>query len=289
MPNSRSFCRTAPRLSSKRDWPTWDPWLRPKIVHWVSRPFGNCASTGTKTDFKVQGHDPTFSPSDIRFQTYPWKKPGVSNYDPVAGLDGESRLNYLCYLEMTDGDKPPSTTDPKAFLNPAQGAWTDGVDPSTEVASKFGAYKLTGRKFLEGYLIPKLTPLNNLMTTDVATPNIGIQAWFDHVNWNFSLDLHIGKDWEKAGDSGKFKRNTTNFNANDASGIGAMFKDKTWDGLITAAGVTTMATLPTDALVWTYAHYVIPSEAYHEDKSQALYNAYHWGNASSKSHNPFFG
>ena len=185
---------------------------------------------------------------------------------------------------MTDGDQPPATTNPKAFLNPAQGAWTDGVDPSTEVSSKFGAYKLTGRKFLEGYLIPRLTPLNNLMTPDVSKPVVGIRAWFSSVDWDFSWSLSIGKDWEKAGDRGKFKRRPANFNFNDPKSFSAALSDQTWENLMALAGISTMATLSSDALVWTYVNYVKRDEAYHEDKSQALYNAYHWGNTSSKSH-----
>jgi hypothetical protein len=99
----------------------------------------------------------------VKFQTYPWA--GVPpNNQPTSGLTGNSVLNYLCYLEMTDKRAPP--TGVATFL-PIVGNWTDG-DTSNVSSMDLGTFCLSKRNFLDRWLLPKLRAMNQIMEPTVT-------------------------------------------------------------------------------------------------------------------------
>lgn len=110
-------------------------------------------------------HPPTFLPTDVKFQSYPWigKPP---NNQPISGLTGNAVLNYLCYLEMTDNRPPP--TDLSATYLKIDGNWTDG-DTSNVSSMDLGTFCLSKRNFLDRWLLPKLRAMNQIMEPTVKT------------------------------------------------------------------------------------------------------------------------
>jgi hypothetical protein len=108
-------------------------------------------------------HPPTFLPTDVIFQTYPWTGKPPHN-QPISGLTGNSVLNYLCYLEMTDNRPPP--TGAATFL-PIVGNWTDG-DTSNVSSMDLGTFCLSSRNFFDNWLLPKLRAMNQIMEPTVT-------------------------------------------------------------------------------------------------------------------------
>lgn len=125
-------------------------------------------------------HPPTFLPTDVRFQTYPWvgKAPG---FQPTSGLTGTSVLNYLCYLEMTDKRAPP--TGPAQFLTP-NGNWTDG-DGSKISSTDLGTFCMSRRNFLERWLLPKLRVMNQAMEPSVTKIPVSCHVDGLWLNWSW--------------------------------------------------------------------------------------------------------
>ena len=79
---------------------------------------------------------PTFLPTGATIQNYPWTPPPPGQ--SARGLTGNSKLNYLCFLEMTDGRALP--TGPRATL-PINGNWTS---PSSKPSSAGQALSAAG-------------------------------------------------------------------------------------------------------------------------------------------------
>lgn len=100
---------------------------------------------------------------------YPWIDPSDPHYKEYNGSDGNGRLNYLLYLEMTgneDGTVSKASKDGR-FLK-EMGNWTDGRNPGKDPRSKFGTFMLTEKKFLEEYLLPKFDKINRMVKIDLS-------------------------------------------------------------------------------------------------------------------------
>lgn len=141
----------------------------------------------------IKAHPPTFTPTDVRFQTYPWVDPTTKvQAEPALTLPGA--LNYLIYLEMTDNETPPDPNSPDAFLPTSNGNWTDGTNPSTDSPSSFGTMVLGRKNFLEKYFLPKLWKVNRVMIADLTS----ITPWIHQTHaafayeYNFKYTMAVG-------------------------------------------------------------------------------------------------
>lgn len=139
------------------------------------------------------GHDPTFTPTDVRFQTYPWIDPSSKTAAPID-IKFPGALNYLLYLEMTDNHTPPDPNSPDAFLPTSGGNWTDGRDPNKDSPSSFGSMVIASRNFLYTFFLPKLNKINRLMIADITyiKPMIQQTAAAFAYRYCFSWTLQIG-------------------------------------------------------------------------------------------------
>jgi hypothetical protein len=141
----------------------------------------------TKYGHCLAGHDPTFVPTDVRFQTYPHRD---ENSASITSIDGNGRLNYILYLEMTDNATPPTGDD--EFLQPNNGNWTNGTDPSRDGIEEFGSCIFSRQKFLESYFIPRLKKLNRMMSASYNNPSMSFDA--NLVRWwcSFTFPVVVG-------------------------------------------------------------------------------------------------
>jgi len=140
-----------------------------------------------------QGHPPYFTPTDVRFQTYPWIDPTTKvQAPPSLALPGG--LNYLLYLEMTDNETPPDANSPSAFLPTSNGNWTDGTDPSKNSPSSFGTMVIGRKNFLEKYFLPKLWKVNRVMIADL----VSVEPYIHQIlrpftyEYKFSYTMSVG-------------------------------------------------------------------------------------------------
>ncbi|KAK3294865.1 uncharacterized protein B0H64DRAFT_196991 [Chaetomium fimeti] len=161
-------------------------------------------------------HPPTFQPTALRFQTYPWRDPAKPDDQATTGLTGNAALNYLLYLEMTDGHPVPVL---EAATLPYKGNWTEGrLDSGANAASvDFGTFAMSGKNFLEAYLLPKLRHLNKIMEPRVK--DLDVTLYWDgwpsfRYNWNCGVRVGYNVDRLDANDPVfDFKRSATNPNA----------------------------------------------------------------------------
>jgi hypothetical protein len=141
----------------------------------------------------LPGHPPYFTPTDVRFQTYPWVNPTTKVQAPPA-LSLPGALNYLIYLEMTDNEKPPDPNSENAFLPTSNGNWTDGTNPSQDSPSSFGTMVIGRKNFLEKYFLPKLWKVNRAMISDLTSVSPSIHqthAAFAY-EYNFHYTMAVG-------------------------------------------------------------------------------------------------
>lgn len=100
-------------------------------------------------------HAPTFKPTSLRFQTYPWCD--TSDNEVGEGINGNHILNYLCYNEMTDDHPPPKTN---VYL-PWTSNFTNGDASSLDDSQiDLGTFVMSKDNFWNHWLIPKLNILN---------------------------------------------------------------------------------------------------------------------------------
>ena len=213
-------------------------------------------------------------PIDCRFQTYPWMDPNDSNYKEYNGIDGNGRLNYLLYLEMTgnnDGTKPEVKQEGR-FLK-GVGNWTDGRNPSPgpDRRSMFGTFMLTHQKFLTEFLLPKFDKMNRMVKMDLS--DLKAEVYTKGLYSYFSRDVKIAigagvKEGYDAGDAAY-----------------RFLKASTIEQMITKlipAGVWFDTPLPTNALVWYWYFIDEPMNKHSEDRYLNIgYNAEHWGRTAS--------
>ncbi|KAK2758179.1 hypothetical protein FQN54_004023 [Arachnomyces sp. PD_36] len=148
---------------------------------------GQLGFTATADDKASTGHEPTFLPTDVRFQTYPYRD---TNHESITSIDGNGRLNYILYLEMTDNDPPPNGDD--EFLSPNNGNWTNGTDPSRDGIAEFGTWVLSRRKFLDTWFVPRLNKLNRMMNTAFVDPTMSFNANLVLWSTTFNFPLLVG-------------------------------------------------------------------------------------------------
>ncbi|KAL9106678.1 MAG: hypothetical protein Q9227_008330 [Pyrenula ochraceoflavens] len=218
------------------------------------------------------GHPPTFMPVDCRFQTYPWKEPGNSNYQEINSIDGNGRLNYLLYLEMTgnyDGTKTEVQQDGR-FLKEV-GNWTDGRTPGTDPPGKFGTFMLTYQKFWNEFLLPKFDKMNRLVMVDLKSIKAGVYTKGLYSYFSRDLSIAIGEGVTSSYDA---KDKDFRFGKEDSSGINNILK-------ALPANLFFPSTMPTNALVW-YWHFIdTPISDHNTDRYLDIgYKCEHWGNAT---------
>jgi hypothetical protein len=136
---------------------------------------------GTPNPAIVNSPKATFVPSGLQFQTYPWKSDGKLAGD---GTTGNSRLNYLCYLEKTlnpgQTEKPAMPSGDKKYLN-YNGNWTSGsISTSNGIDNipsdmPLGAFVMTSGNFMDQYLLPKLREIISRMT--IRWSDLSCGAW----------------------------------------------------------------------------------------------------------------
>ncbi|KAM0167528.1 hypothetical protein ACHAQE_000422 [Botrytis cinerea] len=155
----------------------------------------NLGYSATAKDIAAAGHEPTFLPTGLRFQTIPWFDPSSrSTYVPTSGLTGKSVLNYLLYLETT-GDNPfPQGGTADAFLTGGEGNWTDGTDPATDSPSKFGTMVISNKNFMDKFFLPKMRKLNRSAAVKFNTLTIWVHQTagiFDYEN-RITFGISVG-------------------------------------------------------------------------------------------------
>ncbi|ESZ89688.1 hypothetical protein SBOR_9927 [Sclerotinia borealis F-4128] len=162
-----------------------NPQLHKKLMDAGLQDLGYSA---TAKNIATAGHEPTFLPTNLRFQTIPWFDPANrSTYVPTPGLTGKSVLNYLLYLETT-GDNPfPQGGTEDTFLKDGEGNWTDGTDPATDSPSKFGTMVISNKNFMDKFFLPKMRKLNRSAAVKFDTLTIRVHQ----TAWVFSYDNKI--------------------------------------------------------------------------------------------------
>lgn len=141
----------------------------------------------------VGAGDPTFVPTALRFQTYPWSENNV----PVSpSFDGTGLLNYYLYLEMTNGRPLPIGNN--EFLN-VNGNWTNNPDPNNGSLADFATFVLRRERFVDQWLLPQLNKLNRMMNGRIQSPwlqfNGNITRWW----LSFSMPVLIGANVREYG------------------------------------------------------------------------------------------
>ncbi|KAG8529030.1 uncharacterized protein KY384_006720 [Bacidia gigantensis] len=74
----------------------------------------------------ITDHPPTFVPTYAHMQSYPWIAQSPLS-QPSFGLQGNARLNSLCFMEMTQGRVAPTGSDVDVPFN---GNWTTSIPPT---------------------------------------------------------------------------------------------------------------------------------------------------------------
>jgi hypothetical protein len=117
-----------------------------------------------------------FEPNKLQYQTYPWVNHSAMDYKTTSGLTGNSRLNYLLYLETTGQNDLPALD--KRFLK-YHGNFTDGrLEAAWNPEScDFGSFHMTRRNFFDGYLLRKLRILNRLLEPSMSKVWVKIDDW----------------------------------------------------------------------------------------------------------------
>ncbi|KAL3422841.1 hypothetical protein PVAG01_04588 [Phlyctema vagabunda] len=190
------------------------------------------------------GHEATFVPSDVRFQTYPWRD---GNGATINGYEGNGRLNYLLYCEMVDGNTPPQPADATSILQPV-GNWTNGSDPSKDPLQEFGSYYLAKRNFLDAWFIPRLKKVNRTMSCTYWQPSMSFSGNLAEWSATFNFSIVVGAGCQAYGvkDSEDDKYNMTSASSQPEK-VTNMLSDIPDDAKNVA-----FSTLPTGALSWYY-------------------------------------
>jgi hypothetical protein len=124
--------------------------------------------------------------------TYPWTNPDTGNATE-SGLDGDGRLNYLLYLETVGTHDPPTESAKEAVLDTRMGNWTDGRTPGTDDASKFGTFILSSGNFMDQFLIPKLSPINRMLSMDISNVTTWAENHVFSYEWSVGANFGIGQ------------------------------------------------------------------------------------------------
>ncbi|KAF7870613.1 hypothetical protein EAF04_004357 [Stromatinia cepivora] len=219
-----------------------NPQLHKKLMDAGLQDLGYSA---TAKNIATAGHEPTFLPTNLRFQTIPWFDPANrSTYVPTSGLTGKSVLNYLLYLETT-GDNPfPQGGTEDTFLKGGEGNWTDGTDPATDSPSKFGTMVISNKNFMDKFFLPKMKKLNRSAAVKFDTLTIwvhqtaGVFAYENKIT--FSISVGDGVTAYDVVDSGD---DTYAFASPKAISDGTAWGATEWAAL---------PALPSGAVQWTF-------------------------------------
>lgn len=125
----------------------------------------------------------TFVPCGVQYQTYPFK---ANNSFAGDGTTGNSRLNYLCYLEKTYtpgiSEAPSMPVHDKKYLK-YDGNWTSGSIVSSEGKDNIpddlplGTFVMNSQNFMGQYLHPKLRDIAARMCIGFSDVSAG--AWWN--------------------------------------------------------------------------------------------------------------
>ncbi|KIW84331.1 hypothetical protein Z517_03581 [Fonsecaea pedrosoi CBS 271.37] len=151
-------------------------------------------TNGPQNKAVVESPKATFIPCGLQFQTYPYKSNGNAAGD---GTTGNSRLNYLCYLEKTlnpgQKDAPPMPSGDKKYLG-YDGNWTAGSISTSNGQDNItddlplGAFVLTSGNFMDQYLFPRLRDIIARMA--IGWSDLSAGAWANST-WAMGVNLHI--------------------------------------------------------------------------------------------------
>lgn len=210
-------------------------------------------------------------PVDCRFQMYPWKDPNDPNYREYNGFDGNGRLNYLLYLEMTGNadNKVPEVKQEGRFLQEV-GNWTDGTKPGVDPRSQFGTFMLTSQKFIDEFLLPKFDKMNRMVKTDLENLKAdcrtsGLYSYFDR-----NIDILIG-----AGAKSEFDPEDAKYRFGKDLNIGGL-------SLSNASNMFFPTQLPSNAITWFWSFKDNDMKVHNSDRYLNIgYKAEHWGEATS--------
>jgi hypothetical protein len=198
--------------------------------------------------------------------------PNQANYKEYNGIDGNGRLNYLLYLEMTGNDdgSVPEVKQEGRFLKEV-GNWTDGRIPGQDPRSQFGTFMLTHQKFLDEYLIPKFDKMNRMVKIDLSNLKAtvetkGFSAYIDR-----DIEVAIGAGVHSDVDEGDAKYRFSKGGSIELKVQGSV-----------ASGLDFPTTLPPNALKW-YLYFIDEDMHQHDDDRfiHIGYKAERWGDASS--------
>ena len=212
-------------------------------------------------------------PVDCRFQIYPWKDPNDPSYQEYNGIDGNGRLNYLLYLEMTgnnDGSIPEVGQEGR-FLTEV-GNWTDGRNPGAgkDPSSQFGTFILTHQKLLEEFLLPKFDKMNRSVKTDLSglKAEVHTKGFYSYFKRDVRIEIGAGV--------------ATGFEPMDANY--PFTRDQSLDNIMRfmPSSLVFPTRLPSNALTWYWQFKDEPMSQHNPDRYLGfMYNAEHWGQAAS--------
>jgi hypothetical protein len=220
---------------------------------------------------------------------YPWIDPDhPDTYKPFVGINGNGRLNYLLYLEMTgnqDGSISKVNTDlHERFLSPKLGNWTEGRSPGKDPPTQFGTFLLTHRKFINEFLVPKFDKMNRMVKIDLSNLKAGVRTEGLTAYFSRDVDIAIGEGvkpgYDKGDDAYRFKTwddfmNMVNAKRDPLQRMG---------GFLTALATMKFPTvLPSNALRWYWCFTDDIMSEHNEERFLSIgYKAEHWGKAFSE-------
>lgn len=181
--------------------------------------------------------------------------PNQAKYEEYNGIDGNGRLNYLLYLEMTgndDGSVPK--VEPEGRFLKEVGNWTDGRIPGQDPRSQFGTFMLTHRKFLDEYLLPKFDKMNRMVKIDLTGLKATIRTVSKIAYWSRDVTVVIGAGVQpgtvKDDAEYRFMKGTSSSQAMTG----------------TLSGESYPTLLPANALTWYWSFHDEPEDKHGEDR-----------------------
>lgn len=197
--------------------------------------------------------------------------PNQASYEEYNGIDGNGRLNYLLYLEMTGNDdgSVPEMKPEGRFLREV-GNWTDGRRPGEDPRSQFGTFMLTHQKFLDEYLLPKFDKMNRMVKIDLSNLKATVRTDGNHAYFDRDIDVVIG-----AGVTSGLDKDDAQYRFTKGTNF-----SQAMTGILSGQSFPTV--LPPNALTWYWSFNDEPMDQHREDRYFGiLYKAEHWGKASS--------
>ncbi|CZR32172.1 uncharacterized protein FPRO_02058 [Fusarium proliferatum ET1] len=158
---------------------------------------------------RVNIQQPTYAPTDLYQQTYPYKCPQKGITEPKTSRTGEG-FNALLWCEMVAGNVPPTTKQLEwrgNYVIPRRSyKGGDAIE---------GTFALSYKHFLEGHLLKRLQRLNQ--ASQVA--NLWVSRSYDNekqmfmTSWNYEVGNY---NLNHTSEAFKFKRVETNKDYDDS-------------------------------------------------------------------------